>query len=286
MADATARADAAPGDTSSEPVLSVRGLTKTYPRGGFAGRRDPLVAVDDVSFDLRRGEIVGIAGESGSGKSTTVKCVARLVDADAGEVLLDGQDLMTLSRAALRRARRHLQVVFQDPYSSLNPRLQVGAAIREAGVVHGIPGARDPGFAVELLDQVRLPASYASRLPRDLSGGQRQRVAIARALASRPRVVIADEAVSALDVSVQTEIVNLFLDLRDHTGISVIFVSHQLTVLSALADRLIVMKGGRIVETGETREVLANPRDPYTRLLLDAYPDPGAALRARGLTDD
>lgn len=271
---------------SDAPVLSVRGLTKTYPRGGFASRRDPLVAVDDVSFDLDRGEIIGIAGESGSGKSTTVKCIARLVEADAGEVLLDGRDLMTLGRAELRRARRHLQVVFQDPYSSLNPRLQVGAAIREAGLVHGTPGAREQGFAEGLLDQVRLPASYAVRLPRDLSGGQRQRVAIARALAARPRVIIADEAVSALDVSVQTEIVNLFLDLRDHTGISVIFVSHQLPVLSALADRLIVMKGGRMVEAGETREVLAEPRDPYTRLLLEAYPDPIATLRARGLSDD
>lgn len=267
----------------AEAVLSVRGLTKTYSRG--VGR-SPLVAVDDVSFELGRGEVVGIAGESGSGKSTTVKCVARLVDADAGEVLLDGRDLMTLGRAALRRARRDLQVVFQDPYSSLNPRLQVGAAIREAGVVHGIPGAREPDFAEVLLDQVRLPGSYATRLPRDLSGGQRQRVAIARALASQPRVIIADEAVSALDVSVQTEIVNLFLDLRDDTGISVIFVSHQLPVLSALADRLLVMKGGRVVESGETREVLTSPQDAYTRLLLDAYPDPIAALRARGLGDD
>ena len=265
------------------PVLSVRHLTKTYSRGL---RREPLVAVDDVSFDLGAGEIVGIAGESGSGKSTTVKCVARLIEADAGEVLLDGRDLRTLGRGELRRARRQLQVVFQDPYSSLNPRLQVGAAIREAGVVHGIPGARDAAFAIDLLDRVRLPASYATRLPRDLSGGQRQRVAIARALASQPRVVIADEAVSALDVSVQTEIVNLFLDLRDHTGISVIFVSHQLPVLSALADRLLVMKGGRVVEAGETREVLANPQDTYTRLLLDAYPDPESALRARGLGDD
>lgn len=268
------------------PVLAVRGLRKTYPRGGVGSRLSPLVAVDDVSFDLGRGEIVGIAGESGSGKSTTVKCVANLVAPDAGEVLLDGHDLLALRGAALRRARRLLQVVFQDPYSSLNPRLQVGAAIREAGVVHGIPGAREPGFATGLLDQVRLPASYATRLPRDLSGGQRQRVAIARALASQPRVIIADEAVSALDVSVQTEIVNLFLDLRDHTGISVVFVSHQLPVLSALADRLIVMKGGRIVESGEAREVLANPQDPYTRLLLEAYPDPDAALRARGLADD
>ncbi|WP_162248492.1 ABC transporter ATP-binding protein [Microbacterium sp. Root61] len=272
----------------NEPILSVRGLTKVYrPRGGalrMPGQAKPagLAAVDDVSFDLGQGEIVGIAGESGSGKSTTVKCVARLVDADAGEVWLDGVNLMTLERARLRAARSMLQVVFQDPYSSLNPQMQVGAAIREAGVAHRIAGAKEPRFVTDLLDKVRLPASYAQRLPRDLSGGQRQRVAIARALAPRPKVVIADEAVSALDVSVQTEIVNLFLDLRDQTGISVIFVSHQLPVLSALADRLIVMKSGRMVEIGDTREVLANPRDAYTRALLDAYPDPVAALRRRG----
>jgi len=272
---------------SEASVLSVRNLTKVYrPRRRLIlpGQPRPAIpaAVDDVSFELAPGEIIGIAGESGSGKSTTVKCVARLVDPDAGEVWLDGVNLMTLSGSPLRSARRLLQVVFQDPYSSLNPQLQIGAAIREAGVAHGIPGARDPRFVAELLDKVRLPASYASRLPRDLSGGQRQRVAIARALAPRPKIVIADEAVSALDVSVQTEIVNLFLDLRDQTGISVIFVSHQLPVLSALADRLIVMKSGRMVETGDTREVLAAPKDAYTQALLAAYPDPQAALQRRG----
>ena len=271
--------------SAEDAVLSVRGLTKIYrPRGlRLPGRpRQGLVAVNDVSFELGAGEIIGIAGESGSGKSTTVKCVARLITADAGEVWLDGRNLMSLGGGELRAARRHLQVVFQDPYSSLNPRLQVGAAIREAGVAHRIPGARDPRFVADLLDKVRLPASFATRLPRDLSGGQRQRVAIARALAPQPKIVIADEAVSALDVSVQTEIVNLFLDLRDQTGISVVFVSHQLPVLSALADRLIVMKGGLMVETGDTREILADPQDAYTRALLAAYPDPQAALRRRG----
>ncbi|NYF16634.1 ABC-type glutathione transport system ATPase component [Microbacterium sp. AK009] len=272
--------------TVNAHVLSVRGLTKTFrPRGlRLPGRPRPygLRAVDDVSFDLSAGEIVGIAGESGSGKSTTVKCVARLIDADAGEVWLDGRDLMSMKGSQLRAARRLLQVVFQDPYSSLNPRMQVGDAIREAGTTHGVPDARAPGFVAELLDKVRLPASYAKRMPRDLSGGQRQRVAIARALAPRPKLVIADEAVSALDVSVQTEIVNLFLDLRDETGISVIFVSHQLPVLTTLADRLIVMKNGRMVETGDTRAVLADPQHEYTRALLTAYPDPHASLVRRG----
>lgn len=272
---------------SEASVLSVRNLTKVFrPRRRLRLPGQPRphtrAAVEDVSFDLAPGEIIGIAGESGSGKSTTVKCVARLIDPDAGEVWLDGVNLMSLSGSPLRSARRWLQVVFQDPYSSLNPRLQIGAAIREAAVTHGVPGARDRRFVAELLDKVRLPASYASRLPRDLSGGQRQRVAIARALAPQPKIVIADEAVSALDVSVQTEIVNLFLDLRDQTGISVIFVSHQLPVLSALADRLIVMKSGRVVETGDTREVLAGPKDAYTQALLAAYPDPHAALQRRG----
>ena len=275
---------------NSDPVLSVRELTKIYRRKGvfLPGRPRPadLVAVDNVSFDLAAGEIIGIAGESGSGKSTTVKCVARLIAADAGDIVLGGVNLMSLKGRELRTARKSLQVVFQDPYSSLNPRLQIGAAIREAGVAHGIEGARDPRFVSELLDKVRLPASYATRLPRDLSGGQRQRVAIARALAPNPQIVIADEAVSALDVSVQTEIVNLFLDLRDQTGVSVIFVSHQLPVLSALADRLIVMKSGRMVESGDTREVLRAPQDDYTRALLAAYPDPHQALRRRGLNTE
>lgn len=272
--------------TANEPLLSVRGLTKTFrPRGmRLPGQPRPagLVAVDDVSFDLGAGEIVGIAGESGSGKSTTVKCVARLIDADVGEVWLDGRDMMAMKGSELRVARRLLQVVFQDPYSSLNPRMQVGDAIREAGTTHRVPGSRAPGFVAGLLDKVRLPASYATRMPRDLSGGQRQRVAIARALAPHPKLVIADEAVSALDVSVQTEIVNLFLDLRDETGISVIFVSHQLPVLSTLADRLIVMKSGRMVETGDTRAMLADPQHEYTRALLAAYPDPHASLVRRG----
>lgn len=275
--------------TLDTPILSVRGLRKVYrSRGSFLrmpGSAGPsaLVAVDDVSFDLAAGEIIGIAGESGSGKSTTVKCVARLIPADRGEVWLGGENLMLLDRGRLRQARSRLQVVFQDPYSSLNPQMQVGAAIREAGRAHGVAGAGRPQFAIDLLDRVRLPASYATRLPRDLSGGQRQRVAIARALAPQPEVIIADEAVSALDVSVQTEIVNLLLDLRDQTGVSVIFVSHQLPVLSSLADRLFVMKRGQVVESGATREVLASPQHEYTRALLDAYPDPVAALAARGL---
>lgn len=276
--------------TVNETVLSVRGLTKSFPPRGLRLpgrlRSDGPIAVDNVSFDLGAGEIIGIAGESGSGKSTTVKCVARLVEADAGEVWLDGRNLMAIKGSELRAARRLLQVVFQDPYSSLNPQMQVGAAIREAGVTHRVPGAREPGFVAELLDKVRLPASYATRMPRDLSGGQRQRVAIARALAPRPKLMIADEAVSALDVSVQTEIVNLFLDLRDETGISVIFVSHQLPVLSTLADRLIVMRNGRMVETGDTQEVLANPQHEYTRALLAAYPDPHSSLMRRGFAPE
>ncbi|GAB2822432.1 hypothetical protein GCM10027022_11100 [Alpinimonas psychrophila] len=274
--------------SDSGPVLSVSGLTKIYRRRGLRlpGQPRPadLVAVDSVSFDLAAGEIIGIAGESGSGKSTVVKCVARLIAADEGEVVLGGVNLMSLKGSELRAARKSLQVVFQDPYSSLNPRLQIGAAIREAGLAHGIDGAREPRFVNDLLDRVRLPSSYAARVPRDLSGGQRQRVAIARALAPNPQIVIADEAVSALDVSVQTEIVNLFLDLRDQTGVSIIFVSHQLPVLSALADRLIVMKSGRIVESGETKKVLRAPEDDYTRALLAAYPDPHKALRRRGLS--
>lgn len=276
-----------PTQPAGAPLLSVTGLVKhfTNPRSvrDRFGRRPvkTLRAVDNLSFTLERGEILGIAGESGSGKSTTARCITRLIEPDAGDIHFDGIDVRAVSGPALRDVRRRIQMVFQDPYASLNPRLSIGGAILEAGRVHHQLGTVSPGqFVDDQLSKVRLPNSYASRRPRDLSGGQRQRVAIARALATGPEIVVADEAVSALDVSIQTEIVNLLLDLRDSHGLAIVFVSHQLPVLAGIADRIAIMRAGVIVEHGTTREVFQTPQHPYTVALLAAHPHPGALHEA------
>ncbi len=268
------------------PTLEVEGLSKSFAlRRGWtdavARRKRPAhAAVDDVSFQLAPGEILGLAGGSGSGKTTLARMIIRLVEPDAGRITFDGVDVRSLSGRALRETRRRMQMVFQDPYSSLNPRMSVGAAILEAGRVHHQSGSEHPEqFVGRFLDFVRLPAATARRRPEELSGGQRQRVAIARALAVGPDVVIADEAVSALDGSIQTQLLNLFLDLRDELGLSIIFVAHQLSVIAEVADRVAIMHLGRVVEVGPTAEVFRAPRDEYTRSLLAAHPHP-APLRA------
>ena len=275
--------------TTPDPLLSVSGLMKQFRhRRSIKHRlnRTPaqlLQAVDDVTFALRRGEVLGIAGESGSGKSTTARCITRLIEPDGGEIRFDGIDVRAAEGAALRDVRRRIQMVFQDPYASLNPRISVGSAILEAGKVHHQLGsATSVQFVGEQLDKVRLPRAFAGRRPRDLSGGQRQRVAIARAMATAPEIIIADEAVSALDVSIQTEIVNLFLDLRDDHGLAIVFVSHQLPVLAGMADHIAVMRSGSIVEYGTTADVFRSPKHPYTVALLAAHPHPDAALMASG----
>jgi ABC-type glutathione transport system ATPase component len=262
-----------------QPLLSVRGLVKVFNLGRRSRAKGAdtgptgIRAVDDVSFELARGEIVGLAGESGSGKSTTARCITRLVEPDAGEVVFAGIDIRSEGGRQLREIRRRIQMVFQDPYASLNHRLPIGKAILEAGRVHGQLGSASPEqFVREQLDRVRLPVVLAARRPRDLSGGQRQRVAIARALATGPEMIIADEAVSALDVSVQTEIVNLFLDLRDDIGLTILFVSHQLPVLASLTDRIAVMRSGKVVELAPTRQIFESPQHEYTRSLLAAHP--------------
>jgi ABC-type glutathione transport system ATPase component len=266
---------------TSTALLRVENLSKSFAlRRSFsewATRRpgDVHRAVDQVSFELAQGEILGLAGGSGSGKTTLARMLIRLVEPDEGDVFLEGKDVRATKGRELRDVRRRMQMVFQDPYSSLNPRLQVGAAIIEAGRVHHQPGSEDrERFVAQLLDLVRLPSTIAARRPRDLSGGQRQRVAIARALAVGPQVLIADEAVSALDVSIQTQLLNLFLDLRDELGLSILFVAHQLSVIAEVADRVAIMHDGVIVEVGPIAEVFRSPKADYTKTLLASHPHP------------
>ncbi|WP_158604374.1 ATP-binding cassette domain-containing protein [Nocardioides mangrovicus] len=267
-------------------VLEVEHLSKSFEqRGGGWPRRTRTFhrAVIDVSLSLRRGEILGLAGGSGSGKTTLARALVRLDDPDEGSVRLDGEDVLAARGSGLREVRRRMQMIYQDPYASLNPAMSIGAAIHEVGRVHRRPGSEDAdGFVRTLLERVQLSATLAERRPRDLSGGQRQRVAVARALAAGPDVLIADEAVSALDVSVQVQLLNLFLDLREESGISILFVAHQLAVIASVADRVAVMHQGRLVEVGETAAVFAHPEHEYTRALLAAHPEPDPTRRWSG----
>jgi oligopeptide/dipeptide ABC transporter ATP-binding protein len=267
----------------STPLLNVEGLVKTYAGktsllDRIRGKPRPrLVALDGVSLTLGRNEVLGLVGESGSGKTTMARCVVRLETPDSGSIVFDGRDVLASGPAELRQIRRDLQMIFQDPYTSLNPRMSVRAAISEPALVHGLVDQEGAERLVgELLERVGLPASVASLRPRALSGGQRQRVAIARALAVRPRVIIADEAVSALDVSIQAQILNLFGELIRDLGLGMIFIAHQLSVIAQLSDRVAIMYLGRVVETGPTAAIFSNPRHPYTAALLEAHPHPDA----------
>jgi ABC-type glutathione transport system ATPase component len=266
---------------ADSPLLVVKGLQKEFKLRRSArdwARRaeaERVVAVDNLSFTLRRGETLGIAGESGSGKTTAVRCLIRLIEPDGGEISFAGSDVRAASGASLRDARRRMQMVFQDPYASLNPRMRVGDALVEAGRVHHRPGSEDAkGFQADLLELVNLPAGVGRKRPRELSGGQRQRVAIARALAVGPELLIADEALSALDVSVQAQLLNLFQDLKAELGLTMIFVAHQLSVIAQTAEQVAIMHRGKVVEQGLVNDIFRNPRDPYTRTLLAAHPQP------------
>jgi len=233
------------------------------------------VAVDNVSFSVDKGTVLGVVGESGSGKTTLARCLIRLIEPDAGVVSFEGKEINTASAAELRQIRSKIQMVFQDPYTSLNPRMTIGAALIEAGRVHGTVGAdRETDFIADLLELVGLARSFSSRRPRQLSGGQRQRAAIARALAVRPSLIIADEAVSALDVSIQGQILNLFRELRKDLGLTMIFIAHQLSVISHVADVVAVMYLGKIVEHGPTKDIFSSPKHPYTKALMAAHPNP------------
>ena len=265
------------------PLLEVSGLAKHYPirKGIVLARQIGAVrAVDGVGFRLNRGETLALVGESGCGKSTTARLVMRLIEPSAGTIRFDGQDVTTASGTALRALRRRMQIVFQDPFASLNPRLTVGDAIAEPMAVHDMGnGAARQARVQELLSLVGLRPFHAGRYPHKFSGGQRQRIGIARALSVRPDLLVCDEPVSALDVSIQAQVVNLLKDLQARFGLSYLFIAHDLAVVKHMADRVAVMYLGRIVEVAEKRALFAAPRHPYTRALLSAIPRPDPALR-------
>jgi oligopeptide transport system ATP-binding protein len=272
--------------TRADVLLEVDDVTKSFPLRRSAGeilRRQTqprLVALDGVSVSVRARRTLGIVGESGSGKSTLAKSIVRLVEPEQGAIRFSGKDLLTADRSELKQIRRRMQMVYQDPYASLNPRLKVGDAILEPARVHGLVDRQQEARRLgELLDKVGLSRKLVERRPRALSGGQRQRVAIARALATEPDVLIADEAVSALDVSIQAQILNLFAELQQELGLTMIFISHQLSVVGHIADDVAVMYLGRIVEQGPTASVFAKPAHPYTAALLAAQPARDRAAR-------
>jgi oligopeptide/dipeptide ABC transporter ATP-binding protein len=264
-------------------LLQARDLVKHYEGGGLFRAAPPVRAVQGVSFDIAPGETLALVGESGCGKSSVGRTVLRLQEPTAGSVTFEGVDLLSLDRASLRRMRRRMQIIFQDPYSSLNPRMTVGAAIAEGIEIHRLASGKEVGRRVgALLEEVGLDPAYARRYPHEFSGGQRQRIGIARALAVEPAFIVCDEPVSALDVSVQAQVLNLLGDLQRERGLSYLFIAHDLAVVRQIAHRVAVMYLGKIVEEGPTEALLREPRHPYTVALLSAVPEPDPARqRAR-----
>jgi oligopeptide transport system ATP-binding protein len=255
-------------------LLEVRHLVKHFVRKQGLWRPPSVVkAVDDVSFSVNEGEMFGLVGESGSGKSTTGRCILRLVEPTSGDVFFRGDNVLQFSRARMRQARRDMQIVFQDPYSSLNPRMKAGDIVEEPLIIHKL-GARQErrGRVAELFTLVGLDPGHLTRYPHEFSGGQRQRIGIARALALNPALIIADEAVSALDVSIQAQVVRLMLDLKERLKLTYLFIAHDLRLVEHICSRVAVMYLGRIVELAETQALFANPMHPYTRALLSAVP--------------
>jgi oligopeptide/dipeptide ABC transporter ATP-binding protein len=260
--------------SETETLLEAKAIAKTFGK---------VAAVRGVSFALKRGETFGIVGESGSGKSTIARLVLRLIEPTGGGVCFRGRDLASLGKEELRRERRHMQMIFQDPFGSLNPRMPIGELIAEPLRAHeiGAPGEWD-ARVLKLLDEVGLPATARTRYPHEFSGGQRQRVAIARALASEPALIVADEPVSALDVSVQAQVLNLLLDLKERHGMTLLFISHDLRVVEFLCDRIAVMYLGEIVEQGDKATIYRDPRHPYTQALFASAPGRPKAARLAG----
>ncbi len=260
-----------------EPILDVRNLVKEFPiRGG-----GKVHAVSGVSFELAEGETLGLVGESGCGKSTTARCVLRLIEPTGGEVLFRGRDVLGLGRKDLRKLRADLQIVFQDPYASLNPRMQVWSIVAEPLIVHGMAAKAAKVRAGELLELVRLRPEHASRYPHEFSSGQRQRIGVARALALEPDVLVLDEPVSALDVSIQAGVLNLLEELKTRLNLSYLFIAHDLSVVRHISDRVAVMYLGKIVEIGTRDDIYNRPAMPYTQALLSAVPVPDPALERK-----
>lgn len=279
-------------DSEAPVVLSVRGLAMTYESRSWFGRRRQVHAAQDVAFEIRRGQTLGIVGESGSGKSTVARCIVRLIDPSGGSVLLGRpnepaahDDIATLSQRALRPLRKRVQIVFQDPYRSLNPRRSVAEAMVEGPMNYGMPREAALRRARELLALVRLDAAAMDRYPHQFSGGQRQRICIARALMMDPELLVADEAVSALDVSVQAQVLDLLAEIRDRLDLAMLFITHDLRVASQVCDQLVVMSQGRIVESGPAHRVFADPRHEYTRALFAAAPGRDFAFGAQPSTE-
>lgn len=269
-----------------EPLLRVEQLSKHFSaRSGLggAGDRNVVKAVDDVSFEIAPGEVLGLVGESGSGKSTTGRCILRLLEPTEGRVFFEGRDVLQLRGGELRALRREMQIVFQDPYGAFNPRMTVGNIIGEALELRGVSRTNRSGEVARFLEMVQMPADIAGRYPHEFSGGQRQRIGIARALAVEPKFLVADEPVSALDVSTQAEIVNLLLDLQKRLNLTMLFISHDLSVVRVLCDRVAVMQQGKLVEVGTSDAIFEAPQQQYTRELLAAVPipDPSRARRKK-----
>jgi oligopeptide/dipeptide ABC transporter ATP-binding protein len=261
--------------SSNGPLLRVQNLVKHFPiKGGVFGKQKGAVkAVNDVSFEVMPGETLGLVGESGCGKSTTGRLVLRLIEATAGEVTFDGEKVFELAAGDLRRLRRRMQIVFQDPFSSLNPRMTVDAIVREGLTIHNLAeGSAADQRVKQLLEEVGLRPEYAKRFPHEFSGGQRQRIGIARALAVEPKLIVCDEPVSALDVSIQAQILNLLTELKEQFGLTLIFISHNLSVVRHVSDRILVLYLGRMVELAPGDALYDDPKHPYTKALLTAVP--------------
>jgi oligopeptide transport system ATP-binding protein len=269
----------------TEPLLKVKDLVKQFPiKGGLLGREvDRVHAVDGVSFELQAGETLGVVGESGCGKSTTGRCILRLIEPTSGEVWFEGKNVTTATKDELRALARDMQIIFQDPYASLNPRMSVAAIIGEALTIHKLTNSQSDYEAriVQLLETVGLSADHMRRFPHEFSGGQRQRIGIARALAVSPKMIVCDEAVSALDVSIQAQVINLLEDLREQFNLTYVFIAHDLSVVEHISHRVAVMYLGRIVEIATSRDLYTNPKHPYTEALLSAVPIPDPKIKRK-----
>ena len=282
MSETVAPRKPAPTDAPKADLLQVRGLRKYFPiRGGVFSRVVANVkAVEDVSFDVRKGEVVGLVGESGSGKTTAGRAILRLIEPTAGEVMFEGVDVAKLPKAKMRDYRKEMQIIFQDPFASLNPRMSVGDIIGEALTIHNLArGKAKEDRVADLLERVGMNAGHMRRYPHEFSGGQRQRIGIARALAVDPKFIVADEPVSALDVSIQAQVVNLLQDLKDELGLTMLFIAHDLGVVEYISDKVVVMYLGRIMEIAPAKELYRNPVHPYTEALLSAVPIPDPTIK-------